>query len=176
MKYNAERKLIEQTIDCNVLELLERYDTILAGGALTSVFTNNDINDLDIYFKNQRDLVSILYEIFLGDFPLVVTNMTNRSIMLHDPTTKFELDYENNKYSGSTLDCERITSMTVIGYDSVEDIQEELFNSDSTVEVVITSKNNIETILVEKEDIAYKSVSYILCENQDNYRLELSKY
>ena len=36
------------------------YECYLAGGAITSIFTNKDINDYDIFFKHKEDIVRFL--------------------------------------------------------------------------------------------------------------------
>ena len=40
-----------------VLNILTRYKAFIVGGALTSVFSNTKINDLDIYFLSEEDLI-----------------------------------------------------------------------------------------------------------------------
>lgn len=40
-------------------ELLEKHDCILAGGAITSIFSNNEIKDFDIYCRNENSFSSV---------------------------------------------------------------------------------------------------------------------
>ena len=40
-----------------VLNILTRHKAFIVGGALTSVFSNTKINDLDIYFLSEEDLI-----------------------------------------------------------------------------------------------------------------------
>lgn len=43
----------------NILEHLKECNTIIAGGAITSVFTDSKINDYDIYFRNNDDYLKL---------------------------------------------------------------------------------------------------------------------
>ena len=45
-KYRAEAKQLLGTVDEEVVNLLKDYKCYIAGGAITSLFTNKDINDL----------------------------------------------------------------------------------------------------------------------------------
>lgn len=42
--------------------MLKRYHVIVAGGCITSLFTNKEVNDVDMYFKSKKDLSDFLYE------------------------------------------------------------------------------------------------------------------
>lgn len=50
-----EYKKLKRLFQPNIYKILQDLDVTLAGGALTSLFTNRDINDLDIYFKSYED-------------------------------------------------------------------------------------------------------------------------
>lgn len=41
---------------------LKKYNCYLAGGAITSIFTNNDINDFDLFFRHKEDIAHFLHE------------------------------------------------------------------------------------------------------------------
>ena len=43
-------------------EVFKNNNVILAGGAITSIFTMNKINDFDIYFKDKKDIYKIVEE------------------------------------------------------------------------------------------------------------------
>lgn len=50
-----EAKFITNQFDSGTLEIFKRSKAILAGGALTSIFTEAPINDFDIYFPTLED-------------------------------------------------------------------------------------------------------------------------
>ena len=58
----------------------------LAGGAITSVFTNKDINDYDLYFRDAESFAKFFGLWLDGDFGAsVVLSATNKSITIHFP-------------------------------------------------------------------------------------------
>lgn len=58
MAYEAERRLINQALP------LRFDDAFVAGGAVTSVFTNAKINDVDVYFKSRRAFETGVYQAY----------------------------------------------------------------------------------------------------------------
>lgn len=65
-KYQRQTKQVEALtgeIDC-LYEALKTLGCYLAGGAITSMFTNKEVNDLDIYFRSLDDLKVFLYLTF----------------------------------------------------------------------------------------------------------------
>lgn len=57
MKFKVEeKKLFEAIKSKEALEILKASNAIIAGGAITSLFTKQPINDLDIYFRSYEDL------------------------------------------------------------------------------------------------------------------------
>ncbi len=54
MNYKQEIKQLQNAIPEDVLSLLAHEKCFIAGGALTSIFTGTQINDVDIYFRDKR--------------------------------------------------------------------------------------------------------------------------
>lgn len=54
-KYNTQREcqIIEFLLGAHICKELKEVDAVLAGGAITSIFTGTEINDLDLFFKDQ---------------------------------------------------------------------------------------------------------------------------
>lgn len=61
--YEFEKKKLLNSINKEVLEILESEKCIIAGGCITSLFTRNEINDIDIYFRSKESLIRALKEI-----------------------------------------------------------------------------------------------------------------
>ena len=55
--YEFEKNKLKAYIGKKQYELFKSYRCILAGGAITSLFTNKPINDLDIYFRCKDDVM-----------------------------------------------------------------------------------------------------------------------
>lgn len=89
MQYDNELNKLKSLVSERTWELLKSYDAIIAGGAITSVFCNRDVNDLDIYLRSEDDFFTFIAELYSSsDFTLIGANMTNRSILFRDKETK----------------------------------------------------------------------------------------
>lgn len=67
MKYIVEQKKLESLLDKEIWELFGTHNAIVAGGAITSLFCSRDINDVDVYFRSEKDLVKVLAAIYGED-------------------------------------------------------------------------------------------------------------
>lgn len=78
--FQREARILRSLFNEDIYEILKRLDAIVAGGTLTSLFSNREVNDLDIYFRSWDDLeVFITYmhdkELRSGDHDLTVHTM-----------------------------------------------------------------------------------------------------
>ena len=63
-QYKAEKSKLKSLVCDDIWYILEHCGAYIAGGAITSLFTGNLINDLDVYFPNEDSLktaVSLFY-------------------------------------------------------------------------------------------------------------------
>ncbi len=71
-KYSRQKKqllsLVNETEGLE--ELFKELGCFVAGGAVTSVFTNKEVNDLDIYFRDQESLIKFI-KVAFDDTPCV---------------------------------------------------------------------------------------------------------
>lgn len=58
-QFPRERHLLLKNISIDLFKEFKKYNVYILGGALTSVFTNSKINDLDIYFRDKIDIEKI---------------------------------------------------------------------------------------------------------------------
>jgi dihydrofolate reductase len=56
MNYNREKALLFKRMGEDVVKILKETNAILAGGAITSLFTGRKISDWDLYFRTKEDL------------------------------------------------------------------------------------------------------------------------
>ena len=61
--YLKEKFLLERDINLDILALLKNTNCYIAGGAITSVFSRNKINDYDIYFESEVDCRNFILKI-----------------------------------------------------------------------------------------------------------------
>lgn len=95
MNTQKELNKIKKLLDSDIYAALKASKAILAGGALTSIFTGKEINDFDIYFRNFESLELFLKNVYDKDtliekdedyvdmrsHTLICVNSTNRSIL-----------------------------------------------------------------------------------------------
>lgn len=70
-----------------VVDSFKNNKIILAGGAITSLFTNKDINDFDLYFRSSDDLISFVDDVFcetdvISPFSVICNSFTSRSLLM----------------------------------------------------------------------------------------------
>lgn len=90
MNYLVEKNKLYSLVDEEFWNLLAHHSAIVAGGAITSLFCNREINDIDIYFRSEEDLVKVLAAIFniediygyeLDRFSIHVSGLSQRTII-----------------------------------------------------------------------------------------------
>lgn len=83
----------------DVVPCLEEAKAVLAGGALTSLFTNTQVNDYDIYFKSVEGFQSFVNDIYgtpnsnniISSYDLIVSFATDRSILCKEKDSGNEI-------------------------------------------------------------------------------------
>lgn len=87
MMTREEKKLLGQLGE-STKEMMEAYNVIIAGGALTAIYTNQEINDIDVYFRSEDDFLLFVSECFDGEFSLICTNIAEKSVTFLDKETQ----------------------------------------------------------------------------------------
>lgn len=94
--YEYEKKKLLSNVNEELLENLKKGGCFIAGGSVTSVFTNKEIADIDIYVPNKKAAVAICGWAFgcedvsycaSESFAGIVVSTTERSITLKDKYT-----------------------------------------------------------------------------------------
>lgn len=93
MEYKNELKKLKALVSKDTWECLKEHDAIIAGGALTSVFCNREVNDLDVYFRCEEDFIAFIEDVWNGgeytsSHFLIANNITDRSILFKDKRTE----------------------------------------------------------------------------------------
>ncbi|SOK58869.1 hypothetical protein [Yersinia phage fHe-Yen9-03] len=105
MSFEKQRNIITRTLGEDNIRLLKMTNAILAGGAITSIFSGKEINDFDIYFRKVEDLLAFVRNAYcdeehltddlfaeLAPFSLICTSYTTRSITFNnDNNLKIQL-------------------------------------------------------------------------------------
>lgn len=89
--FSVEKQKIKQIVGSDLYDLFKDTKCILAGGAITSIFTNKDVNDLDIYFTSKEGLSQVFANVYtvtnieyLNKFDMIVKFATERSMLCID--------------------------------------------------------------------------------------------
>lgn len=61
-------------------EMSEEYPIYIAGGAVTSVYTNSEINDFDVYLKNEEDIFPFMFELCSV---ATIISVTDKSVLVN---------------------------------------------------------------------------------------------
>lgn len=125
--------------------MLVAHKCVLAGGALTSILTKQPVNDLDIYFKDEKylvyslldiinhkdkipynendDLLDILGEQYLNSFDLVHICKTDKSISFLQRNTDVKIQFIYQNYYENTKDIFKDFDFTInmVAYDFEKD-------------------------------------------------------
>jgi hypothetical protein len=89
--YSREKAKLRKLLGDGLYDLLKAYKCVLAGGAITSLFTRGEINDFDVYFRNKELLGEFLYDGMEGQF---VLSKNDKAILFkYDGKIKVQLVY-----------------------------------------------------------------------------------
>lgn len=100
-----KQKLLGHIGNEELRKLFMNTGCIIAGGAITSIFSGKDINDVDVYFKDYNSLMIVLKNLFnnddledadfydLSSHSLIFTNMTKKSILFMKDGLNVQLIY-----------------------------------------------------------------------------------
>lgn len=102
--FSKEQKALERYIGVDLLELFRVSKAIIAGGAITSIFTQKEINDLDVYFRSFEDMevfirnayremgnLAISFDAELCDYQMMCVSQTARSLLFTTGDVKVQL-------------------------------------------------------------------------------------
>ena len=106
--YTFEKAKIKQMLGNDVYDMLKETKCVLAGGAITSLFTNREINDFDLYFTSKESLSQVFAQAFgvsedefLQPYDLIVKFATKRSMLCIDKSGQQKLQFIHYKVHDS---------------------------------------------------------------------------
>lgn len=95
--YKKELAKLKGFMNADLWDLLQDQGCIIAGGAVTSMFTNKEVNDVDVYFPSKEAFTKVMQELIdlrwrsglqynkeygLGYVDGMITIVTNKAVML----------------------------------------------------------------------------------------------
>ena len=96
--YVKEKSKLKRLLP-KTFQLLKKYNCYIAGGAITSLFTGKEINDIDVYFKSKDDLFDFLTTELESEYIIYVTKKAITYKLTNSETVQFVFMnyYENAK-------------------------------------------------------------------------------
>lgn len=103
--YEKELKKLKSFMNTDLWGLLQDQGCIIAGGAITSMFTNKEVNDIDVYFPSKEAFTKVMQELIdlryrsnykydkeygLTYIDGMITIVTNKAVMLLSEGTKVQ--------------------------------------------------------------------------------------
>jgi hypothetical protein len=114
-QYPSELKRLKKLITDDVWQLFDEAGVIIAGGAITSLFTNSDVNDLDVYFRSEEQLVRVIAAIYQDDnFSGELFDIADQYSMVYNGNSQRTLMFKNAE--------QHVQFMTFRYFDKVEEI------------------------------------------------------
>ena len=90
--FYIEKKKLYDYLGRDLVDKFKKHNVIIAGGAIVSIFTNREINDIDIYFKNRKHLAAFVEDVYNQN---IYSHTKKATMMSH--TVKDENRNEENK-------------------------------------------------------------------------------
>jgi hypothetical protein len=81
--FKFEKNKLYAYLGDDLVEALKHYKAFIAGGTITSLFCNREINDIDVYFRNEESILGFLSEIWEGG-RYIVSNTKKATQLLYD--------------------------------------------------------------------------------------------
>lgn len=81
MEYIIEKNKLYNYLGSNLVNTLKEHKAYIAGGTVTSLFSSNPVNDIDLYFRNEESLAELIEEIY-DDGDDWVNALTSKALLV----------------------------------------------------------------------------------------------
>ena len=72
-QYEFQKKKLMAYLGKNIEHLLRQNNAIIAGGSITSLFCNREINDIDVYVRDEKSLINLISNFYHNAYLMVHT-------------------------------------------------------------------------------------------------------
>lgn len=158
--YEFEKNKLYDLIGKDMVETLKEYKCIVAGGSITSLFTRHEINDIDIYFKDNDSIIKALQG--LEDDGEYILSSTNKAVLFKEKETLFQYihfrAFENTEDIFNTFDF--TVCMGAFDFETEEFILHEDFLKDNSQRMLRFNPNTAFPIMSALRVEKYKNKGY----------------
>lgn len=160
--YEYEKKKLKNYLGDKLYDMLKESNCIVAGGSILSIFTNKEINDIDVYFKSKNDLRSFI----TGMKGTWIAAKTDKAVLFKFGEIKVQAIYFKLFNNVSDLFDTFDFTVCMCAYDFATD--EFVFHEDFF-------HDNVAKILRFNENTAYPIVSALRVDKYKNKGFDISK-
>lgn len=75
-----EKSKLKYILGDHLYNTFKACNAMIAGGTISSLFTNKEINDIDVYFRNENDLAAFIMEICESEW---IVSSTSKATLFH---------------------------------------------------------------------------------------------
>ena len=163
MSYIFEKNKLKNYIE-GLFPTLKKYKAIIAGGAITSIFCNRDINDIDIYFKCKEDAGNFIGEM-IEDRNWIISHTNKATAFQYNNVTYQVIHFDYFKSPQEIFDKFDFTvCMGAFDCDTEEFILHEDF-----------LKHNAQRMLKFNENTLYPIISALRVKKYEEKHYKISK-
>ncbi|OBG93882.1 hypothetical protein A9X05_09090 [Mycobacterium sp. E3298] len=150
--YQFEKNKLYNHLGKSLVTELKSYNCFIAGGTITSLMCNREINDIDVYFRKEEDLIDFIEENYSSSSGWFVAS-TSKATLIRWKNSK-DVQLIHFKYFNSADEIFETFDYTVCM--GAFDFKDELFYFHNEF-----FKHNSQKILIYNENTAYPLVSML---------------
>ncbi|MEM4994837.1 hypothetical protein WKH56_19945 [Priestia sp. SB1] len=152
----------------DLVETMKAYKVFIAGGTITSLFTNKEINDIDIYFRCEEDAVGFLVDVWEDKGYVVSHTKKATQLMMYGDGESINIQLIHFNYFNSATEIfERFDFTSCMGCFDFE--KEEFILHDDFL------KHNAQRVLKFNSATAYPIVSLLRVKKYEEKGFRISK-
>lgn len=171
-------KMIDYVVDNlsdHLQDILRKHKCIIAGGSVTSAFTQTSINDIDVYFRSKESLIEVLKEmekvcddIFSFGRGYIIKYVSEKAVLFIDLDTRQDVQFIYQDFYDSpsaifhNFDFTVNMGAIVLGDDIEDDIlvMTEDFVKHNLQRKLVLNKNTLYPVISALRVNKYKAKNY----------------
>lgn len=83
MNFQFEKNKLYAYLGSDLVDALKHYKAYIAGGTITSLFCNREINDIDVYFRSEDDIIKFLIDTW-EEQKWIVTQTKKATLLVYE--------------------------------------------------------------------------------------------
>ncbi|MED1665701.1 hypothetical protein [Brevibacillus laterosporus] len=165
MEFKFEKSKLYNYLGKELVGELKRTKAYIAGGTITSLFCNREINDLDVYFRNEESMIDFLESLW-DETGTYVVSLTKKSILLLKNSLQIQLIHDRMYESPKEIFKAFDFTVCMGCYD---------FDTDSFILHEDFLRHNAQRQLTFNPDTLYPVVSALRVQKYEDKGYEISK-